>query len=265
MSKSQWPSLSDTRRVFRLIGELHDLGHDSQLWHERLVQGVRGLLAGRTAIAGEWRWRRPGFAPLVRQIAHSGFDETMAQRFRLYGRTRAYMADPCFQAISQSGQGLEVSVFLRRELVEDSIWYHSHVFNAYYKPSGVDHALISLRPLSADGRVDVLIARRALGERPFSRRDKRLARLLHHEVGRLIGPTLATIEEPGIHHLPPRQQQALNGLARGLSEKQLAALMGISLGTLHQYVTQLFKYFEVSGRAELMAKYLGRNRLPPPP
>jgi hypothetical protein len=63
MGKSQGPSLSESRRAFRLIGEVRDVGHDSELWHQRLMEGVRELLHAQTAAGGEWRFRRTGWPP----------------------------------------------------------------------------------------------------------------------------------------------------------------------------------------------------------
>jgi RNA polymerase sigma factor (sigma-70 family) len=59
-----------------------------------------------------------------------------------------------------------------------------------------------------------------------------------------------------IRTLPPRQRDVLDGLKAGLSEKDIAARLQISTHTVHVYVKALYRRFEVSTRAELMALWL---------
>ena len=46
------------------------------------------------------------------------------------------------------------------------------------------------------------------------------------------------------------------GLLAGDSEKQVAAKLGLSRHTIHVYVKQLYKHYEVSSRAELLAQWV---------
>jgi len=91
-----------------------------------------------------------------------------------------------------------------------------------------------------------------------------LVRILHHEIGRLIGSRLA----PGgggsapADRLSPRMRQTLDCLLDGDGEKQIARRLGISLATVHQYVTALYRHFGVSGRAELMALWVRKGLFP---
>src|SRR5258706_6058610 len=59
------------------------------------------------------------------------------------------------------------------------------------------------------------------------------------------------------HKLSPRKSQTLDALLRGLSEKQIAAKLGISRHTVHIYVKQLHVQFGVSSRGELLALWIG--------
>jgi DNA-binding CsgD family transcriptional regulator len=65
--------------------------------------------------------------------------------------------------------------------------------------------------------------------------------------------------------IPPdlsvRVRQTLRGLLRGLSEKQIAAELGISQHTVHVYIKHLYVRFEVNARSELLALWIS----PPPP
>jgi len=56
--------------------------------------------------------------------------------------------------------------------------------------------------------------------------------------------------------LSPRQRQTLDLLLAGRSEKEIAAKLSISRHTVHAYVKMLYKRFDVSSRAELLARWV---------
>ena len=72
------------------------------------------------------------------------------------------------------------------------------------------------------------------------------------------GP-LASVAEPSVADLSPRQLQTLDRLLRGDSEKQIAGALKLSQATVHEYVTGLYRHFKVSSRGELMARFVGRS------
>jgi len=51
----------------------------------------------------------------------------------------------------------------------------------------------------------------------------------------------------------PRIEQTFELMLEGGSEKEMAKQLGISRHTVHLYVKLLYRYFDVSSRAELMA------------
>lgn len=73
--------------------------------------------------------------------------------------------------------------------------------------------------------------------------------------GQKIG-ALASRQTQG-HNLSPREQQTLQLLLAGASEKEAAVKLGVSPNTVHVYVKRLYKHFDVSSRGELMARCLG--------
>jgi DNA-binding CsgD family transcriptional regulator len=60
--------------------------------------------------------------------------------------------------------------------------------------------------------------------------------------------------------LSPRLRQTLECLLEGDGEKQVAARLGLSRHTVHDYVTALYRRLDVSSRPELMALCLSRGR-----
>jgi DNA-binding CsgD family transcriptional regulator len=59
--------------------------------------------------------------------------------------------------------------------------------------------------------------------------------------------------------LSPRERETLELLLTGAPQKQIAARMGVSLHTAHDYVKTLYKKLGVNSRLELMAMAIGRR------
>lgn len=76
-----------------------------------------------------------------------------------------------------------------------------------------------------------------------------LSRWLHW-LALSYGPVAAT------GALPPHQRKVLLMLMTGRSEKQIAAELNLSTNTTHQYVTAIFRRFEVRNRPSLITKWL---------
>jgi DNA-binding CsgD family transcriptional regulator len=54
--------------------------------------------------------------------------------------------------------------------------------------------------------------------------------------------------------LPPRLKETLKGLCEGLAEKEIAAKLGLSQHTVHDYVKSIYRRFRVQSRAALVAR-----------
>ena len=93
-----------------------------------------------------------------------------------------------------------------------------------------------------------------------SPRQRQQLHLFHEELGRLIGPVLASASDPcSPTRLPPRVQDTLRCLLDGDGEKQAAARSSLSRETVHQYVKALYRHYQVASRAELLARVWRRT------
>ena len=54
--------------------------------------------------------------------------------------------------------------------------------------------------------------------------------------------------------LRPRHRQTLDWLLTGASEKEIAAALGLSVHTVHQYIKAIYRSHKVRSRAQLMAR-----------
>jgi DNA-binding CsgD family transcriptional regulator len=149
----------------------------------------------------------------------------------------------------------------RRQLIDDLTWFRSDTWDAY-RQSGVSDILMSLVQIQGTERALCVGLTRDLGERGLGIRQARLVELFSRLARPHLGRELVRVAEPGIIGLSPRRREVLVGLLDGLAEKQVASRLGLSLPTVHEYVTDLYRYFGVSSRGELLALFLRRRNGP---
>jgi DNA-binding CsgD family transcriptional regulator len=263
MSKSGLLRPEEVRAALRLVGECRDLGFDPGEWGRHMFAGLCQLTGARAGGGGEARKARP--AGPLEGIYHveTGFEPGEHDLFAAFLRTCGIDSHPLaiageswWAATPRPGR---LAVRTRRQLVPDRGWYGSVAYNEYHRVVRIDHCLVSVLELSADGRFSSIVLNRATGEPDFAPRQRRLLGLFHEEVGRLIGPVLVSSDDPySPTRLPPRVQETLRCLLDGDGEKQAAARMGLSRETVHQYVKALYRHYRVSTRPELLVRVLRR-------
>lgn len=257
MSKSAMLRVSDVCAAFRLIGDCRDVGDDPLKWQPLAFEGLCRLIGAHAATGGEGIWLRP--TQPVRPITQCvvGLDDKAVALHSAYMRKHGLRDDLIFERLQQLPE--QISTYSRRELVSDRDWYRWPAFHEYRRPAGCDHQLTSVCQVAAGGATSAITIHRSPGERDFSPRECALSSFFHNELGRLIGRALVSGIEPGLGSLSPRLRQTLDCLLDGDSEKQVAARLRLSGGTVHQYVTMLYRRFGVRSRAELMAYVLRRR------
>lgn len=205
---------------------------------------------------GEGWWRRPDGEIRAVSVYETGLDEPGRERFAVLMRELGPSAHPTFPALQRMPGRLVTAT--RSQVVSDAQWYRSVIHNEYRRAGGLDHCLSSVFQVSAAGAISAINADRAAGERDFSPRERRLLNFFHGELGPLIGRALVSDTELSPQRLSPRLRQTLACLVEGDSEKQVAARLGLSPATTHQYVTMLYRRFGVQSRAQLLAHVLKR-------
>ena len=259
MTKTDTLRLVDVRDALRLIGECRDLGNDPALWFPHLLAGIRCRLGALHTSGGEGWWSTAG--PIRAVSAFDSTDDVAAHRLFLeYHRVQGHREDPFLHAVAAVPGRLagRLVTRTRRQLVSDHDWFRSSMFQDYRRPAGIGYEMTSLLTTSPNGAGSIIAVNRALGERDYSLRERRWLYVLHHELGRLLGGPLAIETEQGPDGLPPRLRQTLACLVEGDGEKQIAARLGLSQATVHQYVTMLYRRFQVRSRAQLLAHVMRR-------
>lgn len=259
MSKWSLLRLQDIRRAYRLIGDCRDLASTPQLWQQRMFDGLRTLVGADRVSGGEGILIRPRPIEIL-SAGWSGFDQAQLDHLTAYLRLGDRVSHPILDAFRYLPGRLVTRG--RSQIVPDGAWYRSVLFNDYQRPADCDNQVTSIFQTSAAGAISCIAVYRQVGRPEFSGRERRLIHFFHGELGRLIGPVLVSVTDPRPDDLPPRLRQTLHFLLQGDSEKQIAARLGLSQSTTHEYVTALYRRFQVHSRAELMAYAM--KRLPQP-
>lgn len=244
---------ADVRALFRLVGELRELGSQPLLWRRHLVDSLAALCGARATMAGEAIFelgaRGRGGIRILQHETHGvapsdgvAFKDNVC--WNTHGRSRpADVEDIVWSRLYRSPV-----LAARRELVDDREWYRSEIANDFFRPFDCDDYIKSIVPLP-NLRVHVhLKAFRAWNDHPFEDRERLLIELLNEELTRewtRAGPD-------GGPALSPRLRQVLTLLSAGASEKEVAAGLSISTGTVHNYVKTLYRAFGVHSRPQLL-------------
>ncbi len=194
--------------------------------------------------AVDYRNFNPGADPQAIQTAYLDYA-------RSYGEGHDAMA---LHVTSHAGR---TRAHLRSEVHDDEDWNESPLVKHYLKPvmkvGERMHAIYSVAP----GMESYFLFDRPVGATPFCERERDLAVLA---LSGLAGLQRALFLERGLiaparKPLAPREREVLKWLCTDLSEKEIAERVGVSRGTVHQYVTGLIRCFGVRGRAGLMALF----------
>lgn len=192
----------DVRRTMRLVGECRDLGADAAAWHQRLVTGLCELTGSQVGIGANLRHFEPGRTPAGVSIFRTGWESRAAeQTWTDYVTTVPVQRTPEYaRLVGFRGQMVTRT---RPQLYEDTLWYRSETFNQYHKACGIDQYVFSIRRVRGTDLFNSVWVHRPLGGAAYSRREWWIVRLVHEEVGRLIGGALAVPGTPGLNELPP--------------------------------------------------------------
>jgi DNA-binding CsgD family transcriptional regulator len=239
----------EMRQAMRLALELRDFvpGTEGQCRH---------LLASVGSMVGAYvtMWLELEGVPHATSIGRvydQGWSDDGARKHLVaYVANQADREDPFAQGINDAASPGQVVTRARRQMVEDKTWYRSRQIDEYRRPAGLDDCIYSLFVGPRLSRC--LSIHRPWNDTPFRERERALVHAVHAECAAVLekNADLAIVET-----LNRRLRQTLDGLVRGLSEKQLASELGLSQHTLHGYVKTLYRRLGVSSRGELHARF----------
>jgi DNA-binding CsgD family transcriptional regulator len=160
--------------------------------------------------------------------------------------------------LSHTRQAGRFRASLLRELVPPG-WRRTHGFHLCYRARQVADAAFVIAPVNPHAESYFGFHRRESHSR-FTTRDREIAAYALRSLGwfhrhLLLSRGLLIAASP----LTPAEQRVLRLLLTGLSEREIAGRLALGARTTHGHVTDIFRKFDVSGRAGLMALWLGQQ------
>jgi DNA-binding CsgD family transcriptional regulator len=263
MGRSQRLRIDDVEDVYTLVEECRELWADAAAWQEHLVRGACRLT--RMAV-GQYNEQR--LAPDL--TSTDILDETFGGEWRdasarecamrMYRdhANRAAFFPRCMRLASQALRGSDATA-VRRHLRPDEEWYRSFVYNEYRRPAYMDDLILSFAFNPNSGSVIMLAVNQDVSDRAPTARAASILSLLTHRVAPLVGTALATKAQHGAHQLSPRLRQILERILAGDAQKEAARQLGLHPTTVHHYVGELYRRFNVESRSQLMAYFVSRR------
>jgi DNA-binding CsgD family transcriptional regulator len=236
---------ADLSAWLRLAGELHELKADPIGRRRHAARSLGSLLDADFVYLVLAEGYLPAQSFRVHAVADSGQDPPLMQYPFLHG-----IEDPVVDKMKAVPARL--STCRPRDLMTRRAWHGTDFYNLYRRPCGVRDVLYSARREPGHGAAQGLAIYRC-GRRPFSPSERALLHVFHERFEWEPAPVRPRCPLP---KLSPRERQTLDGLLTGASEKQVADRLGLSVATVHQYVTSLYRRVRVTSRAELMARCL---------
>jgi DNA-binding CsgD family transcriptional regulator len=259
--------LRDVRRIFRLIGEIRELGGDPNQWRPLLVKELGRIVGAQMTVSAEVHFRRSK-TPGMMHVVDIGWGGDAEGNVWTIHTERDDERPETYWLAQGPEEGGETKPVEAGDSKEDSATSAADDWGKAgelitVKPErqvyGGKSFILSQYPLPHAGAVDQLGLHRAFGDPAFTPSQHRLVHLFHVELGRLWRRDAIRRAKDPTSDLPPRLSQTLAELAAGCSEKQIAHKLQLSRHTIHNYVKALHQRFGVSSRGELLAK-VGQDR-----
>ena len=240
--------LRDVRDVFRVIGEVRELGGEPKAWRPHMVKRLRALFSAEIVVSSEVHAQTTRTPGKLRVIDIGWGCDTDDNLWDIHSERDDENLEAWRLSAGHVPEGSPAA-----EVVDVPVTPIKKVY-------GGRSFVLSQYPLPHINAVDQLGIHRAFGDAPFSSAEHRLIRLFHSELGRLWRRDVLRHAKDPHQDLPPRLSQTLSELLTGRSEKEIAARLELSRHTIHNYVKALHQRFEVSSRGELLAKAGAANK-----
>jgi DNA-binding CsgD family transcriptional regulator len=259
MSHRTHLSATEQLRVMRHLLDVVALRHDPPRQRQVLIDGLNAIVGTNQAfffVCDDWEdapERRPRF---VHQTLTQDRDPFFLKYMAEFGIKFPLRADAFCDASVQSADARQFYTF---DMVVPDLETQRR-FPAFMdiKHSGriSDGAVSLVRQPTDPSRIAGFGMHQFGNAGRLTPRQKSLIAFATEEVQRLIELGHLVLPPTAEGRLSDRLQQILDRLLTGHAPKSIARELGLSVHTVRDYVKKLYRDFEVSGREELMAKFI---------
>jgi DNA-binding CsgD family transcriptional regulator len=259
----EYLAVRDVRKIVRLLGEVAVLETDTPGKRRCLLEGM-----ARIVEADIWAWihfqdnAKDGI-PMGFAFVEGGW-ASEAQRMLFAEATTTPVAKRYNEA---HRIGCEAHRTRKRvDILPDSEWFSSELFQKYYAKGNLGDWISSTYPLG-DSYFSSIMLLRQLDRPMFTRRDVCIVHVLTEEIDWLHREGTNIPASEHVNKLSPRQRQVLLRLLAGEGIKEIARRLSLSNHTVNDHMKEIYRRFGVSGRSELVSKFLagGQERPTDPP
>jgi len=224
---------------------------------ERLRELVGAAVTGELTI----QLGGDGGAAVVESVDRGWANESDRARLYAFYGSAGLGANPFAASVMARGAqqpGGELAV-RREDIVDDRAWYRSEFYAEVSRPVRLDHSIYSMRPGLRPGVVHGLGLSRPAGDAPFDEDERALVQLFHRELLPLVRRLTPTQLDERRATLTPREEDVMERLLDGKTDKEIAADLRLSRYTVSQHVRAILRKLDVAGRGELLAMHLPRR------
>lgn len=196
-----------------------------------------------------------GWRPVVTEHLHTPKPVVELVKSKVKAINTGEVSESTRNHVLQAGKHRVITL---RELVSDE-YFESEEYQQVYLTMGLDESMWSIFPLNQDCE-SYFCVQRAAGEKPFTVEEKRHMavmlrgiRWFHRQL--MLSYGLLVADSP----ISASERKVVKALLSGKSEHEIAEKLGWTKATTHSYVTQVFRKFNVRGRAEFAALWLGNK------
>jgi DNA-binding CsgD family transcriptional regulator len=245
------------KELFTLNGEARELTGDPEACRRHILGRLATLLDSPLAVLAEFDMRKGPMQDRVRCDVHQ-VDAATCSVLQVLDKLGSDF-DPLLAECTRRYQGARhlIRAHMTEDLIGRQAWRNSPYYVDSVKPSGLDDHLMSLRSFETPAQMFAFAFYRERGRPPFTDEDKLFLELVELGLGEMLHRPAAA---PQVDVLSPRQRDTLDQILRGHSAKEIADRLGLSIYTVNEYTTEVYRRLGVRSRAELFARFLPNGK-----
>jgi hypothetical protein len=259
MGHSERLALRDIRSVYRILGEITDVGLTPHLWRRHMLVELSRLVGARVGITVDLQNALPGRVPSVIDSVDVGFvSERESGLWLEYLRsTDMRQKDPPLEAMMRLHQTTRFFTRDRQQLVDCKTWYASPLVSEGRRYAGIDHFVVTSAQVARPGWLTGFVLYRPWGDRPFHPRCRKIIQLFHLELLRRLWPTGRNTPREYLE-LPRHQRMILRGILAGNSAREMADSLQLSTHTVNSYTKNLYSRLGIDSRGQMFTHFLNK-------